>query len=557
MKLIKFLLRLVPKACLLSTLFGVISGVSNIGILALISHTLAEGGRPTSETVFWGYGALCFLMPVTRYLSEIVLNSASQGVIYGMRMRVCRAILSAPLRDLESLGSHRLYATLTEDIFAITNALVLLPVLVLNALIVVGCLVYVGWLSLNVLWVVLGFMACGVGTYQLMMLRSVRYQRLARDGADILFKHFRSLTEGTKELKLHSGRREAFASHSLSTAAGNQRRYNVSAVRIFALSMSWGQVLLFLLIGVVLFALPRYGNFDGAVITGSTLAILFLMGPLSATLSLFPALTRANVSLKKVEQLGISLQKQKEPDGAGAPALPKAGWSSIELAGVTHAYHNEREEENFTLGPIDLTFRPGEVVFIIGGNGSGKTTLVKLITALYTPEAGEIRLDGVPVDEETRESYRQYFSAVFSDFHLFDSTLGIETPQLDQKATEYLKQLQLDRKVKFADGKLSTTDLSNGQRKRLALLAAYLEDRQIYVFDEWAADQDPQFKELFYYQLLPELRAGGKTVLVISHDDHYYHTADRLVKLDYGQIEYDIKPDLIEPRAAAPMQLKN
>jgi putative ATP-binding cassette transporter len=70
-------------------------------------------------------------------------------------------------------------------------------------------------------------------------------------------------------------------------------------------------------------------------------------------------------------------------------------------------------------------------------------------------------------------------------------------------------------------------------------LTAYLEDRPIYVFDEWAADQDPQFKEIFYFELLARLKAAGKTAIVISHDDRYYHVADRVVKLNYGLIEFD------------------
>jgi putative pyoverdin transport system ATP-binding/permease protein len=96
--------------------------------------------------------------------------------------------------------------------------------------------------------------------------------------------------------------------------------------------------------------------------------------------------------------------------------------------------------------------------------------------------------------------------------------------------------LQLSHKVQVKDGSLSTTELSQGQRKRLALLTAYLDDRPIYLFDEWVADQDPFFREVFYQQILPELKKRDKAVLVISHDDRYFHLCDRLIKLDYGQI---------------------
>jgi putative ATP-binding cassette transporter len=203
---------------------------------------------------------------------------------------------------------------------------------------------------------------------------------------------------------------------------------------------------------------------------------------------------------------------------------------------VSHTYHREQQDESFTLGPVDLEFRPGELVFITGGNGSGKTTLLKLITALYVPEVGEIRMDGEPISDKNVDAFRQQFSVVFSDFHLFESILGIDKPELDAKALHYLKQLHLENKVRYNDGNFSTTALSQGQRKRLALLTAYLEDRSIYIFDEWAADQDPHFKQIFYYELLPALKARGKTVLVITHDDRYFRIADRLIKLENGKL---------------------
>jgi putative ATP-binding cassette transporter len=244
-----------------------------------------------------------------------------------------------------------------------------------------------------------------------------------------------------------------------------------------------------------------------------------------------------------LESLGLSLNDDDKAEVAttalNAATAPANAWKNLELSGVTHSYHNERDNSRFTLGPIDLTLRPGELVFMIGGNGSGKTTLAKLLTGLYTPESGEMFLNGKPVTSENIDDYRQHFAVVFSDFYLFDNLMGLNAPGLDAQAGEYLTRLQLDQKVKVEEGVLSTIDLSQGQRKRLALLTAFLEDRPIYVFDEWAADQDPLFKEFFYLQLLPGLKARGKAIIAISHDDHYYSVGDRIVKLDTGQIEYD------------------
>jgi putative ATP-binding cassette transporter len=260
--------------------------------------------------------------------------------------------------------------------------------------------------------------------------------------------------------------------------------------------------------------------------------------PLSDIIVLFPTLARANISMEKVTSLGLSLPALTNDDDA-IPPVTGTAFEQLELVEATHSYHRDSENKSFILGPIDLTIHRGELIFLVGGNGSGKTTLAKLLCGLYVPESGGVRLNKQIVSDETRDSYRQLFSVVFSDFHLFESLLGFTAQGLDGRAENYIRQLQLHHKVQVKDGALSTIELSQGQRKRLALLTAFLEDRPFYIFDEWAADQDPFFRDIFYLHLLPELKAKGKTVLVISHDDRYYSLGDRIIKLDYGKIEFD------------------
>ncbi|GAB0102931.1 hypothetical protein JMUB6875_19020 [Nocardia sp. JMUB6875] len=208
----------------------------------------------------------------------------------------------------------------------------------------------------------------------------------------------------------------------------------------------------------------------------------------------------------------------------------------------------EADGSGFSLGPLDLTFQPGQITFIVGGNGSGKSTLAKLITGLYVPQNGHLSLNGETIDHENIEWFRQNTSAVFTDFHLFEDYLGFEDG-IDDEVRKYLKELQIDHKVTVENGRLSTIALSQGQRKRLALLTALLEDRPIYMFDEWAADQEPKFRDVFYREILVKLKERGKTVIVITHDDRYFDCADQIVKLDFGRIA-EVK-ELSPPLAAA------
>lgn len=540
---------------LLVILTGILSGLASVAILAMITQTLTS--PDTSQTwQIWAFAALCIVIPIIGIASQALLLRLGNHAITAMRINLSERILDAEMRGLEQLGKNRLLATITDDTEGVADSIINLPRVAMQLTILIGGLIYLGWLSLPVLGGMVVFMILAILAYRMPLIAGIRKLRLFREEWDTLMQHMQALTEGTKELKLHRSRRKAFMEKRIRASTEAQARYSIGGHIYFAIATNLAQVLYFIAIGLVLFAMPRLTNVEPNTMIGYAVTILYLRGPMESLLNLLPSFGAAKVAIDKVRELGLSLE-QAQVTG-GQKALPPAqldaqhDWRSLELRGVSYEYQSETQE-SFAIGPVDLSLRPGEVVFLIGGNGSGKTTLAKVLIGLYPPDEGSIDLNGETITDGQRDDYRQLFTVVFSDFYLFDSLLGLEADDLDERAMGYLEKLHLQDKVKVEDGNLSTIDLSQGQRKRLALLTAYMEDRPIYMFDEWAADQDPYFKQVFYRTLLPELKERGKTVVVISHDDHYYDVGDRVIKMNDGKVEYDVDIEQFRARAQGSM----
>jgi len=535
MELIRFLIARSRRTLILAVAFGLAGGAANSALLAFLNVAISHRAAVSLRLIFL-FIVLCAIAPAVRVISELLLIRLGQQVVYSLRTQLSREVLAVPLRRLEEVGPHRILSVLTDDVPAITNMVSTIPVLCINTGVVVSCLVYMGWLNWKLLGAVLGVVALGIVTYQLGVGRAIQHFRRARQHENDLQKHFQGLVHGIKELKLHHARRQTFLSQVLGNTARSVQDENVSALTIYTVAASWGQLLVFVTIGAVVFFLAGVLGATAAAVTGFALALLYVMSPLQVVMNSVPGIARANLAVANVRDLGLKLSEAAAPEGDKALSELGARQVSLELSGVMYSYYQEDAQGEFTLGPIDLKVVPGELLFITGGNGSGKTNLAKLMMGLYTPVQGTIRCNGETITDSNRAGYRQLFSAVFSDFFLFNSLLGLENSRLDERARELLIKLRLNHKVQVNDGVLSTTELSHGQRKRLALLTACLEDRPICFFDEWAADQDPVFKEFFYLSILPGLKDRGKTVLVITHDDRYFGAADRIVHLESGRI---------------------
>lgn len=531
MRLLLFLLRASWRIVLLAGLVGAVSGAASVGLVALMLRTLRA---PQASTWLMAllFAALCAVVLVTRIGSQVLLARLSQNSISRLRVGLCRRILDAPLQHLEEVGMHRLLASLTGDVTIVARAMNGIPALAVNLVILAFGTVYLGWLSPSLMLASVGFAVLGVFSYHYSARRAKKYVVRAREAQDGLLKQIRALIEGVKELKMHHHRRLAF-DEQVARADGLVRESQFIADCLLQSAIIGGRMSFFIGIGLLLFVWPRFQPIDALTLTGYALTLLYLMSPLEQMVAWLPVWSWAANAVAKIERLGLMLDETSPENNELVPVPP---WEQLEFRGVTHTYAREGQRTGFTLGPLDLTVRAGEIVFVIGGNGSGKTTLAKLLAGLYWPDSGQICLDGQPLSDRTREGYRQLFSVVFDDAAVFESLWGLDAADLDQQAGEYLRQLELDKVVTVNGGRFSTTQLSRGQRKRLALLTAYLEDRPVYLFDEWAADQDPVFRRIFYLRLLPELKRRGKTVIAVTHDDRYFACADRVVKLEEGQV---------------------
>lgn len=440
--------------------------------------------------------------------------------------------MGADFRRLEEIGGPRVQSALSEHSTKVADFFVSVPAILVNAVTVAGCLLYMAWLSWHVFLAAALLVVLGSLGYHFAHLRAIRHLEAASREQDRLFDHFRALVEGAKELRLHALKRARFSSELLGASIEDVRRERTRGMSIFVASTAWGNFLIYAFIGLVLFALVGDMPDRARVMTGFALVFVYMVAPLENLLLTLPRANLARVAAARIDEITRELQP-REPGGSQRPV---AAFTGLSLRGVSHRYYHEGADELFTLGPVDLDFAPAQLNFLVGGNGSGKTTLAKLLVGLYRPEDGVLRLNGEAVDDAQRDRYRQNFSAIFSDFHLFERLLDAPSAELDARGNALLAKLHLQHKVQVRGGAFTTRALSQGQRKRLALVVAYLEDRPFLVFDEWAADQDPVFKEVFYLELLPELKARGKAVLVISHDDRYFHLADRLIRMEDGQV---------------------
>lgn len=514
------------------------SALSTTIVLAVVTYAAQKINDTKQEFVDLQMAAI-FVVSVLIYVvceSRMIAELAAdvEEAIDLLRMKLLEQLRHADLWQLEHFGQSRLFENITQSCKVISSNSQYIAQALRSVVLIATILLYIATVS----------MICFVLLTVLLAIASAAYYRLGKsleafqaqlaDHETKLFECVSDLLDGFKEQRLCSER-----SRALGKAFCEQSADTLTARSTVHLH-SWqqfvfGETTFNLMMGLVVFVVPIYSPSVSAELVKISAAILFMVTPVFGLMQSLAVLRVAENAAGRMTKLEIELRALAELGSHGPFDSVPTEFSEIRLQKVEYAFPAGNGEQPFTLGPLDVCIRRGEVIFITGGNGSGKSTLIKLLTGLYRPAGGQLTIDGMNITASRLAAYRALMAPVFSDFHLFARLYGLE--EIDKiVAEDLLGWMEMSHVAGIKEDRFTRIDLSTGQRKRLALVAALLETKPILILDEWAADQDSQFRRKFYREILPELRRRGITVIAVTHDDRYFDIADRCLHLEEGRL---------------------
>lgn len=519
------------RSIFLLTILSVASGFGNALIIFTINISIVGSNEMRAKLLVYFILGIILYVYGQKIMRKQLIEMANE-IVYSKRMDIVKHLLKSSYFEFEKIEKGRIQSTLNNDTETISRFANILINGLTSVVTLICCFIYLGFISIYALLLSIAIISIVSSIYYFAVIYANKIGEESRDLQNIFFNFINDLIGGFKELSLNKKRRNEFQD-DMDESCKKYRVKRGKAALAFADMFVIGELLFTLAIGFVALVFPLIlRDLESGNITSYVFILLYMTGPVHGILDTIPNAIEVKIGFKRINCLLEQIRNLN--DGKCDELLQYNGKNiNLKLNNVEFLY-DENDEKNFKVGPINYEFNTGEIVFITGGNGSGKSTLTKLITGLYKPNKGYITLNNNEISEK---ELNEIFSTVFSDFYLFDRLYGIDYKNKQKEIHKYLEILQLSKKVNILDGKFSTTNLSTGQKKRLALLVAYLEDRSIYLFDEWAADQDPDFRSFFYNTLLPELKERGKCVIAVTHDDKYFYAADRLIKMEMGNFK--------------------
>ncbi len=519
----------------LVTLLG--GSISGLIVTVILGAAAKATEKDSSFRYLLMFGvALAAILAAKRY-SLRATNLLTESIVERIRLRITDKIRRADLQFFERTGSTQFFSLLTKETQTISSTAGVAINAASSLVMLVVSFGFIAYLSPTAFVLTMIAIGTGVIAYRVSLEAAAPQMRETIRIENTYFDLIHHLLAGFKELKMNAVKNRDFYDNHLQPLSEKLRTHKVSTNNLFVTTTIITHGAFYALLGVVIFILPRVASVEQGTVMKISAVILFTFGPLLEVIGVIPFVAQAGAAIHALETMEKNLDTQlgeTVPVNFGETPAPWA-LRELEAQDLVFSYPDEAGVPGYTVGPINLKIQAGEIIFLMGGNGSGKSTFLKLLTGLYVPRSGRLLVNGQTVTAGQLPRFRNLFSIIFTDFHLFDRLYGLSSID-DAQLNQLLADMDIANKTSYYEGRFSHLQLSTGQRKRLALIVAVLEQKPILVCDEWAADQDPQFRKHFYEVILPELKGQGKTIIAATHDDHYFHAADRLLKMEYGQI---------------------
>lgn len=511
----------------------IFAGITN-GMVMLVINDVAKDFNEINFVNLLFF-ALCISgFMYARRFSEYNTQASVQSAISERHLAIIDKLRKSSLSQYEKIGKMSVISNLLDNSQIIYESSRILVHVSTAGVMLIFCFGYIAWLSTIAFWMCAVVLTIGIFTYKKAQRQVVElyHEYQAKDAE--FYNALNHFLDGFKELKISRERSNDIYLNEFTANLHESVALKLRSEKKVVTNTTFIQCLFYVLMACVVFLLPQLDEAEPSVLMSITAVVLFMSGAIGLLVEAMPLVMKADIALGNLDKMESRINQAMECEQLNRPGHFN-DFSSIRLSDLTYNYLDETKNKMFSIGPVDLTLKRGEIIFLVGGNGSGKTTLLKNICGLYSASSGSIHIDDRVLQNDSYDDFRNLFSIVLTDFHLFEKLYGLKS--YDEKSiNDLIERMKIEDKTYFKDGRFSNLDLSTGQRKRIALIVSLLEDKPIMVFDEVAADQDPEFREEYYRVILPELKKQNKTIILVSHDDRYFDMADTLIKLEYGKI---------------------
>lgn len=535
-----------PKARQYAGLFtlGVLNSVLYSSLIILLNESLRQNATSSSEkrTAFILFALVLIGAFLSRRFYQSRLIRFTNEVLFSLELSIVQKVVQTTYESFTRLDKEKIYTAIGDIKTIVHFPRVVIDVFNTSTMILFS-LTYMLFVHPMLAGIVLAMAALLFVVYFVQNKKISAAFETIRELENEYYRYLNDLLSGYKDIKMSSVRNQTIYEEYLQKNRKETEKLETKASIQYTNNEVLGNFAWFAILGFVIFGLPLLGKIDQQATISFTVTILYIIGPLTTLIGTLPYFSRSTTAIRRLQAFESQVQSLNVIEAAPTPPRWTQEFRSLTFRDLEYSYKDDSNKTLFHLGPLNLTIKQGETIFIVGSNGSGKSTFLLLLAGLLEKHWGELYLNGNPVSRQEGSAYRDLITTIFTDTYLFSENYdNFSLQENDPTLQHYVKLLGLTNKIRYTKRGTMSGNLSKGQQKRLAMILALMENKPIIVLDEWAAEQDPQFRYYFYDQLLPLLKKAGKTVIAVTHDDRYFGFADRIIEFNKGCIVRDDQP---------------